>query len=85
MQTAALLPPSRPDLAATAAAAAHGIEVCPMSIFQIERTDINGLLLGFANASPKAIRKAAEKLATALKGMKRSQGPVGRQNVPDAN
>ncbi len=70
MQTAALLPARRPDLAATTAAAAHGIEVCPLSIFQLERTDINGLLLGFANASPGAIRKAAEKLARALKGMK---------------
>ncbi len=71
MQTAALLPRKCSDLAATTAAAAHGIEVCPMSIFQIERKDINGLLLGFANASPMAIRKAAEKLAQALKGMKR--------------
>lgn len=70
MQTAAMLPARLPDLAAVTAAAAHGVEVMPMSVFQLRRTDINGLLLGFANATPQAIRKAAAKLAVALAGMK---------------
>jgi GntR family transcriptional regulator/MocR family aminotransferase len=71
MQTAAFLPRHISDLAATKAAAAHGIEVHPLSIFQIQRQDINGLLLGFANATPASIRKAAQKLAQALSGMKK--------------
>ena len=69
MQTAAILPAHCPDLAATRTAATHGIDVLPLSVFQLQRTDINGLLLGFANFTPAAIRKAAQKLAKALSSM----------------
>lgn len=68
MQTAALLPADKPDISATASAVAHGIEVMPLSIFQISRKDINGLLLGFANSTPATIRHAVKQLAKALSG-----------------
>ncbi len=68
MQAAAFLPPGQPDLAVMRTAAAHGVEVLPLSVFQIERTDINGLLLGFANSTPAAIRQAAKRLAKVLSG-----------------
>ncbi|MES2505238.1 MAG: PLP-dependent aminotransferase family protein [Verrucomicrobiota bacterium] len=66
MQAAAFLPATLPDMKVMTAAAAQGVEVLPLSVFQIGRTDINGLLLGFANATPAAIRKAAARLAKAL-------------------
>jgi len=40
----------------------------PLSIFQISRKDINGLLLGFANSTPATIRHAVKQLAKALSG-----------------
>ncbi|MDB6137768.1 MAG: transcriptional regulator, GntR family with aminotransferase domain [Verrucomicrobiaceae bacterium] len=69
MQAAAILPASHPDRAASLAAAAHGVEASPLSVFQIQRTDVNGLLLGFANATPAAIHLAAKRLAAALRAM----------------
>jgi GntR family transcriptional regulator/MocR family aminotransferase len=70
MQTAALLPAASPDRAVALAAGQAGIDVLPLSVFQIRRTDINGLLLGFASASPTQIHDAAERLAKVLQQKK---------------
>ncbi len=70
MQAAAFLSASCPDIAAAKAAAAQQVEVQPLSVFQLRRTDINGLLLGFANCTPAVIRQGARRLAKALASMK---------------
>lgn len=66
IQAAALLPRHISDMRASAAASEQGIEVIPLSTFQINRTDINGLLLGFASTTSAAIRLASRRLAHAL-------------------
>lgn len=66
IQTAALLPSHISDLVASRAAAEESMEIIPLSVFQINRRDINGLLLGFANTTPTAIRSASKRLAAVL-------------------
>lgn len=70
IQAAAILPPHISDVRASSAASEQGIEVIPLSTFQIARSDINGLLLGFANTTPAAIRTAAKHLALVLASLK---------------
>ncbi|MEO7362614.1 MAG: PLP-dependent aminotransferase family protein, partial [Gemmatimonadaceae bacterium] len=66
IQTAAMLPLSVNDIVASNAAADEAMEIIPLSVFQINRRDINGLLLGFANMTPSAIRAASKRLAAVL-------------------
>lgn len=66
MQIAARLPPHVSDRAVAVAAGAHGLEILPLSVFQIQRTDINGLLLGFANTTKAVLPQAAGKLAAVI-------------------
>lgn len=66
IQTAAILPSHLSDVAVSAAASIEGMEIIPISTFQISRKDINGLLLGFANTTPAAIRAGAKKLGALL-------------------
>ncbi|MEO7997861.1 MAG: PLP-dependent aminotransferase family protein [Gemmatimonadaceae bacterium] len=66
IQTAAILPSRIPDVKASAAAAHEGMEIIPISTFQISRQDINGLMLGFANTTPASIRSASKKLGALL-------------------
>jgi GntR family transcriptional regulator / MocR family aminotransferase len=52
----------RDDVALAAAAGRHGVSVVPLSPLYLERARCNGLLLGFAVASPGEIRLGARKL-----------------------
>lgn len=67
MQIAAQLPRRLRDRDIAALAQAAGIHAIPLSVFQIERRDINGLLLGFAGIEPDAIRQGAEQLGAVLR------------------
>lgn len=63
----ALLPlAGRDDVALTRAAARHGVSVVPLSPLYLGRPGGNGLLLGFAVASPGEIRLGARKLRAAF-------------------
>jgi len=66
MQIAAQLPRRLRDRNVASRAREAGLYAMPLSVFQIERKDINGLLLGFAGIAPEAIRRGAERLATVL-------------------
>jgi GntR family transcriptional regulator/MocR family aminotransferase len=73
MQTAALLPRSLPDLEVTELVKEVEISALPLSIFQIKRDDINGLLLGFAGVTPSEIRRGAKVLETVLRRFRKSR------------
>ncbi|WP_038158935.1 PLP-dependent aminotransferase family protein [Verrucomicrobium sp. BvORR106] len=77
MQTAGHLPPSLKDQAVAEAAARQGVRCMTLSMFQIRRKDVNGLLLGFGGYRPELIREGARKLAKVLEG----KGPVGSASV----
>jgi GntR family transcriptional regulator/MocR family aminotransferase len=66
MQIAARLPFHISDCAVKVAAGVQGLEVLPLSVFQIQRSDINGLLLGFANTTKTLLPQAARKLAAVI-------------------
>lgn len=70
IQTAAILPSHISDIRVTSEAVAEGMEIIPLSRFQIARRDINGLMLGFANTSPSAIRAASKRLGGLLSRMR---------------
>jgi GntR family transcriptional regulator/MocR family aminotransferase len=69
MQTAGHLPPAMNDHAVAEAAARQGVRCMTLSMFQIRRKDVNGLLLGFGGYRPELIREGARKLAKVLEGM----------------
>ena len=69
IQTPAFLPAKIPDREAARQAAAAGVEAMPLSLFQMQRTDINGLLLGFAGMTPETLRAGVGKLAAVLERM----------------
>ena len=60
IQTAAMLPTRMREVEVARAAGNEGMGIIPLSTFQIDRNDINGLMLGFANTPPAAIRAAAK-------------------------
>jgi GntR family transcriptional regulator / MocR family aminotransferase len=67
LQTAAILSSEWRDEDLTLIAAQAGVEVLPLSKLQIRRKDINGLLLGFASASPASLRDGVLRLSRTLK------------------
>jgi len=71
MQTAGMLAPHLSDIKVVTAANREGVRTMPLSIFQLHRTVINGLLLGFGGYRPERIRESAAKLAHVLERMKR--------------
>jgi GntR family transcriptional regulator/MocR family aminotransferase len=54
------------DRVASRRAAAHGVEVPPLSAYRIEQGKRGGLLLGYAASSPREIRDGVRRLALAL-------------------
>ncbi|HSJ04427.1 MAG: PLP-dependent aminotransferase family protein [Verrucomicrobium sp.] len=69
MQTAGHLRSQWRDVDVAETAARQGVRSMPLSIFQLRRTDVNGLLLGFGGHRPEALREGARKLAKVLEGM----------------
>ena len=51
---------------ATDRATRRNLEVLPLSLFSVDRSDIHGLLLGFAAFNEREIRKGVTELARAL-------------------
>jgi len=66
LQTAGFLPPGVDDQAAARAAAAHGVEVTPLSRYARRTMARGGLQLGFAPVEPREIRRGVRDLARAL-------------------
>jgi GntR family transcriptional regulator/MocR family aminotransferase len=66
LQTVGWLCKGIQDVAASQAAARHGVEVLPVSYFASAMLARQGLVLGFASAKPAAIRSGVERLAKAL-------------------
>jgi len=64
--------PSGDDRAMSAAAAKHGIVVPALSSYAVERSDLCGLLIGFAAAAPAKVRGAVRLLA---------EGPLAKYAV----
>jgi GntR family transcriptional regulator/MocR family aminotransferase len=60
------LPPGADDRAASAAAAAAGVDVPPLTAFRARGRGPGGLLLGYAGLSPGEIRDGVRRLAAAL-------------------
>jgi very-short-patch-repair endonuclease/aspartate/methionine/tyrosine aminotransferase len=55
------------------AAASRGITVSPIARFSIEKTGVNGLVLGFAGVKPAEIRSGVAVLSEVLQGMVRAR------------
>jgi len=66
LNTAGLLRNGMTSRQAEAAASARGIEAMAISRFALKRTDIHGLLLGFAAFDKHQIRRGVANLAAAL-------------------
>jgi len=64
--TAGLLKNGMTSRTAEAAASAHDIETMALSRFALKRSDVHGLLLGFASFDESEIRRGVVKLAGAL-------------------
>jgi GntR family transcriptional regulator/MocR family aminotransferase len=63
------LAPGFDDLAATAAAAAHGVRVSPLSALHVRAPKTHGLLLGYAATPEDEIEPAVIRLRRALAGL----------------
>ena len=67
MQVIGWLPDGVDDLAVSAAAAARGLEIAPLSTFYQGEAPHHGLLLGFACAPPPLLRQGVKDLALAIR------------------
>jgi GntR family transcriptional regulator / MocR family aminotransferase len=67
LHLAAWLPSSMSAHAATQQAAAHGLHILPISHFSLRPLQRDGVLLGFASASPEELRAGVQTLALALR------------------
>jgi GntR family transcriptional regulator/MocR family aminotransferase len=72
MQLVGWLPPGCDDRVATAHAAAHDVDVTPVSLFSLEPQPRGGLVLGYAAINEQEIRAGAQRLARALHSLPRS-------------
>jgi GntR family transcriptional regulator / MocR family aminotransferase len=64
------LPAGIDDVTAAQRAAAHGVDVQPLSLYSIEPLPRAGLLLGYAAVDTREIREAVHRLARALGALK---------------
>ncbi len=64
------LPRGIDDRAATRQAAAHGVEVTPLSAYSLERPKRGALRLGYTGYSSKDLRQGVRNLAIALRSLK---------------
>lgn len=69
MHLVAWLPAGMSALAVAQSAATHGLPILPISHFSLRPLQRDGLLLGFANASPQELRAALKTLALALRAL----------------
>ncbi len=69
MQLLARLPDGVDDRAAAHRAAAHGVDVWPLSIHHLEPAGRGGLLLGYAAVNEGELRDGVRRLATALRSV----------------
>ncbi len=67
LHLAAWLPSGMSAHAATQQAAAHGLHILPISHFSLRPLQRDGVLLGFASASPEELRAGVQTLALALR------------------
>jgi GntR family transcriptional regulator / MocR family aminotransferase len=67
MHLVAWLPSDMSAQAATHLTAAHGLHLLPISQFSLRSLPRDGLLLGFASASPEELRAGVKTLALALR------------------
>ncbi|PYS93134.1 MAG: PLP-dependent aminotransferase family protein [Acidobacteria bacterium] len=67
------LPAGVDDVAASRAAAAHGLDVQPLSSFHLKRGGHGGLLLGYAGFNERQIRAGVRQLAVALRSVMRDK------------
>lgn len=63
------LPEGVADWVASKRAAAHGLEIRPLSFYRMERSRRGGLQLGYSAFDPREIRQGIGKLADALRGL----------------
>jgi GntR family transcriptional regulator/MocR family aminotransferase len=66
MHLVAWLPSGMSAQAAAHRAAAYGLHILPISQFSLRSLQRDGLLLGFASASPQELRAGVQTLALAL-------------------
>ena len=64
------LPPGVDDRVAFRQAAAHGVEVTPLSAYSFERQKRGALRLGYTGYKPTELRQGVRDLAMALRGLK---------------
>jgi GntR family transcriptional regulator/MocR family aminotransferase len=64
------LPLGVDDQAASRRAAAHGVEVTPLSAYSIKRQQRGALRLGYTGYTPNDLRRGVRNLARALRGLK---------------
>jgi len=64
------LPAGIDDVTAAQRAAAHGVDVQPLSLYSLEGIQRAGLLLGYAAVDTREIRDAVQRLAKALAALK---------------
>jgi GntR family transcriptional regulator/MocR family aminotransferase len=72
MQLVGWLPPGCDDRVAAAHAAAHDVDVVPVSLFSLEPQPRGGLVLGYAAVDVQELRAGAQRLARALHSLPRS-------------
>ena len=71
------------DVAVTAAAAARGVEVMPLSAFCLSpKTRVNGLVLGFGCQRPQALAEGMEQLAAAIAAVDGTRRQPARREGP---
>ncbi|MGL5875302.1 MAG: aminotransferase class I/II-fold pyridoxal phosphate-dependent enzyme [Xenococcaceae cyanobacterium] len=63
------LPPGMDDRLASQQAAAHGVDVLPLSLFCLESPDRGGLLLGYAATNEREIEDGVRRLGIALRSI----------------
>jgi GntR family transcriptional regulator/MocR family aminotransferase len=69
LHLAAWLPSGMSAQIATQRAAAHGLHLLPISHFSLRPLQRDGVLLGFASASPQELRAGVQTLALALRAL----------------
>src|SRR5438874_9207526 len=75
LQCVGWLSPDLDERAVTRAAAAHDVEVTPVSFFATRRLARSGLLLSFGPFEPNQIRAGVRRLADALEGVRAQRRP----------
>jgi GntR family transcriptional regulator / MocR family aminotransferase len=83
LEIVAWLPARIDDRAAVVAAARHGVEVRPLSLFVVERAVPSGLILGFAAVDAAAIETGLDQLGAALREVQAVQA-VSRRSITSA-